>query len=160
MTTKEKNSSTNPPIIVKESKTSQKKIQKDKILENTKNLPENLIVEKLSWTGKLFFAGVAAYLAGEALEVIRRNKMGSVKESDGNELIDSDSSEQKPFPFKIKGTPQQIQAFTQVIMSSKEFQDEVRRPGATVDSVMQKLTLHDNAKKNFKELTGYEWPLP
>ena len=157
MKTKENNLVEQAPIIVKESKNS--KSQSKPVNADT-GAQKKIVAEGLSWTGKLFFAGVASYLAGTALELARKHRSRSVKESDGDELVGDNAPAEKPFPFKIKGTPQQIQAVTEIIMSSKEFQEELKNPGATVDSVMQKLNLHDTTKKKFKEPTGHDWPLP
>jgi hypothetical protein len=145
------------PITVKEIKNA---TAVSKSMHDTSKPEQGIVTEGLSWTGKLFFAGVASYLAGSVLGAIRRHKTGAVKESDGEEMVGTEAPLEKPFPFKIKGTPQQIQAVTEIIMSSKEFQDELKNPGATVDSVIQKLNLHDISKKNFKNLTGHDWPLP
>ena len=134
------------PIVVKESKSA----RKDSTAETTtvpaastaEEMPEGMITEGLSWTGKLFFAGLAGYLASKALQGVAQG------------------SSAKQFPFKIKGTQQQIQAVTQIIMSTKEFQEEIRKPGATVDSVIRKLNLQNLTKEKFRLFTGKMWPLP
>lgn len=132
-----------PPIVVKESKNK----ANEPIVEATSSsgneeIPEGMITEGLSWTGKLFFAGLAGYLATKALQ-------GAAQ-----------GSSAKQFPFKIKGTPQQIEAVAQIVMSTKEFQEELRKPGATVDSVIRKLNLQNLTKEKFRLFTGKMWPLP
>lgn len=85
---------------------------------------------KLSSIGKLFFANlIATTLLG-----------------------------QKSF-IKLKGTPQQIKALTDAIKASKEFQDEIKNPNATVDSVIEKLRLRNLASVEFGQKTNKPWPL-
>ncbi|MFA6049839.1 MAG: hypothetical protein WC761_01460 [Candidatus Paceibacterota bacterium] len=103
-------------------------------------VPEQLNEISLSWAGKLFFAGVASYLAGIGLQ-----KMGG--------------GPPPKLPFKIRGTPEQIKAVTEAILASKSFQEEIKKPGATVESVIQKLNLRNMTKDRFKQLTGKAWPL-
>jgi hypothetical protein len=119
---------------------------------------DNLLKEyKLSWAGKLFFAGVAAKLAGMALKKQAAKMRGMNEQDESGESDASDAAAM--FPFKIKGTPEQLEAIMQVIKSSKEFQEEINREGATVESVMQKLNIQNLAKKAFEEKTGKPWPL-
>lgn len=89
---------------------------------------------KLSWAGKIFFAGAAAYILGSA-------------------------GHRQKIPIKVRGTPQQVKAIIDAIVSSKQFQQELSRPGATVDSVIDKLRLRNISKNRFQQLTGRPWPL-
>lgn len=119
---------------------------------------KNLLKEyKLTWAGKLFFAGVAAKIAGMALKghAARMRGMNEQDESAPEETSDIASM----FPFKLTGTPEQLQAVMEVIKASKEFQDEINHDGATVETVMQKLNIQNIAKKTFEEKTGKPWPL-
>lgn len=101
---------------------------------------QNLQELRMSWAGKLFFAGVAAWLGGTAYKGI--------------------SSGMAPkLPIKIRGTKEQIKAVMDAITSSKQFQDEINKPGATIDGVIQKLNLKNMNKSNFERLTGKKWPL-
>lgn len=84
---------------------------------------------KLSATGKLFFASLVAALQG------------------GKSSI------------KIKGTPEYIKALTDVVMASKAFQEEVAKPDATIESVIEKMRLKNMAAADFKAKTGFPWPL-
>ena len=84
---------------------------------------------KLSATGKLFFASLVAYLAG-AKSVV-----------------------------KLKATPEQIKAISDAVMASKQFQDEVKRDGATIESVIEKMRLKNMTAAEFKKITGKVWPL-
>lgn len=88
----------------------------------------------LSWAGKLFFAGAAAFILGKGLE-----KMN--------------------VPIKIKGNPEEIRAVVDAIMSSKRFQQELSRPGATIESVIEKLEIRNMTKDQFRRITGKPWPL-
>jgi len=96
---------------------------------------EKLDEIKLSWAGKLFFAGAAAYITGKGLQ------------------------QKVKLPIKVRGTPQQMRAVVDAIVSSKEFQREVGKPGATIDSVVNKLRLRNLTKQRFQQLTGVPWPL-
>jgi hypothetical protein len=111
---------------------------------------------KLSWAGKLFFAGVAAKLAGQALKR-KAAAMRGLSEQEEPETESNDFANM--FPFKISGTPEQIEAIVKVIQASQEFQEEINQDGATVESVMQKLNMQNVAKQAFEEVTGKAWPL-
>lgn len=100
----------------------------------------NLQEVSLSWAGKIFFAGIASYLTGIGLQ--RAGAAVAPK-----------------LPFKIRGTPQQIKAVVDALMASKAFQQELKRPGATVESVIEKLNLRNMTKERFKQITGKAWPI-
>lgn len=104
--------------------------------------PAKLQEASLSWAGKIFFAGVAAYLVGLGLE--RGGKL---------------PSSPPKLPFKLRGTPEQINAVIGALMASKSFQQELKKPGATVESVIEKLNLKNMTKERFRQLTGRPWPL-
>jgi len=104
------------------------------------NVVENLQEVSLSWAGKLFFAGIASYLAGMGLEKMAGGPTPKL-------------------PFKIRGTPEQINAVIEAVMASKAFQQEIKKPGATVESVIQKLNLRNMTKEKFKQITGRPWPV-
>lgn len=106
---------------------------------------------RLTWAGKLLFATVAARLAAAGL----RKLSSSMNEQEENE----ENSAPVNFPFKLEGKPEQIAAMTDVIKASKEYQEELNREGATVESVMQKLNAQNEAKVAFKNTTGHDWPL-
>lgn len=107
---------------------------KDKETETPK-VEGELVTESyysLSTTGKIFFAAVAAYLAG---------KVGS-----GAFL-------------KLRGKPDELRAAGDALVASKAFQDELKRPGATIDSVIEKMNLKNMTADKFKQITGRAWPL-
>jgi len=90
---------------------------------------------RLSWAGKLFFAGAAAYILGTGMQ------------------------QKVKLPIKVRGTPQQMRAVIDAIVSSKAFQREIGKPGATIDSVVNKLRLRNISKQRFFALTQRPWPL-
>jgi len=84
---------------------------------------------RLNLLGKIFFASVGAWLVGKAVNM------------------------------KIRGTPEEIQVVSNAMMASRRFQDELSRPGATVESVMQKLGLKHASAREFERILGVPWPL-
>jgi len=105
---------------------------------------------RLSWSGKLFFAAVAAKLAAYGL----RRLAGSMEEQ-----TEPQEEEQTSFPFKLTGTPEQLAAVMNVVQASKEFQEIIVADGATVEEVIQKLNARNIAKQAFKNSTNKDWPL-
>jgi hypothetical protein len=84
---------------------------------------------QISTVGKLFLAGVAASILGKATNI------------------------------KIKGTPDEIDILKRALLSSKAFQNELHRPGATVQSIMDKLQLAHVDADEFERILGVPWPL-
>jgi hypothetical protein len=84
---------------------------------------------KLSTVGKLFAVGIGAWMAGNASRM------------------------------KIRGTPKDVAALKKALMNSKRFQAELRKPGATAESVIKKLGLAKMSAKEFEKATGVPWPL-
>ncbi len=84
---------------------------------------------RVSTLGKIFLAGLAASIVGRASGL------------------------------KIRGNPNQIKAIANALRSSRRFQDELRRSGATVDSVMQKLNLKNARGREFERILGVKWPI-
>jgi len=79
--------------------------------------------------GKLFFATVSAWLLGRAVNT------------------------------KLRGSKDQIEAVVNALSASRKFQDELNRPGATVDSVVQKLGIKHMSASEFERVLGVPWPL-
>lgn len=65
----------------------------------------------------------------------------------------------KKSPFKLSGDSRKIEILAKAVQSSKNFQDEIRRPGASVDSVMRALDAKHLDAKNFKSVFEADWPL-
>lgn len=83
----------------------------------------------LNLVGKLFFAAVGAWLIGKATNI------------------------------KLRGTKEEIDAVTNAMMASKRFQEELKRPGATVQSVIDKLGLKHASAKEFQRILNVPFPL-
>jgi len=62
-------------------------------------------------------------------------------------------------PFKVSGDKKKIDILVRAVQSSKRFQDEVKRPGATVDSVIRAMDLKNVDSKNFEHVFGVPFPL-
>ena len=61
--------------------------------------------------------------------------------------------------WKLKGDPEKMQAFAKVVLTSKQFQDETKKPDATIDSIMKKMQERNNAIQEFEKVVGKRWPL-
>ena len=84
---------------------------------------------RLSTTGKLFIAGVAAWLMGQKTRL------------------------------KIRGSEEEIKKLATAMVASKQFQNELARDGATAQSVIEKLGLKNASAKDFERLSGVPWPM-
>ena len=62
-------------------------------------------------------------------------------------------------PFKVSGDPKKLEVLAKAVQSSKRFQDELKRPGATVDSVIRQMDLKNMDAKAFEHTFGVKWPL-
>lgn len=65
----------------------------------------------------------------------------------------------KPVNTKIRGSQREVKAVANALIASKIFQEELRRPGVTVESVSQKLRLKHDAVSEFEKVFGVRWPL-
>lgn len=61
--------------------------------------------------------------------------------------------------LKLRGTKKEIAALTTTLQSSKKFQDELKRSGASVQSVMDKLKVKNMNVSEFERTFGIKWPL-
>lgn len=126
------------PIVPKPSKTAptstslQESAEAPQVVAPHEDVQLNEVA--LTWAGKLFFASLATYIA-------------------------SDVASSMKLPIKLRGKPEQIQAVTDAITASKEYQREIKKPGASVESVIQKLNLRNMSKERFEQLTGKKWPV-
>ena len=84
---------------------------------------------KMNMLGKIFFGTLAAWLVGKVVNT------------------------------KLRGSEDQVNAVMGALYSSRRFQDELHRPGATVDSVMQKLGVKHMSVSQFERTFGVRWPL-
>lgn len=84
---------------------------------------------EISTVGKIFLAGVAASILG---------KMSNIR---------------------VRGTPDEIEALKDALSASRAFQDELHRPGATVQSIMDRLHLKNISAEEFERRLGVPWPL-
>lgn len=84
---------------------------------------------KLNLAGKIFFATLAAWLVGKAVNT------------------------------KLRGSQPEIQAVMNALTASRRFQDELRHPGATVQSVIEKLKIKQMTASEFERILGVKWPL-
>jgi hypothetical protein len=79
--------------------------------------------------GKLFFGAMGAWLVGKATNT------------------------------RIRGTQEEIDAVANAMLASRKFQDELRKPGSSVESVMSKLGLKNATAREFESILGVRWPL-
>lgn len=95
-------------------------------MENSKGPINELHVNLL---GKIFLAGVAAWLVGRATNL------------------------------KLRGSREEIAAVADALVSSRRFQEEISQPGATVQSVMQKLGLKQMSAREFEKVLKVPFPM-
>lgn len=92
--------------------------------------PENLEEGYyLNMTGKLLLASLGAWLVGKVVNT------------------------------KIRGNQDEMSAVANALMASRRFQDELHRPGATVQSVIEKLKIKQMSASEFERVLGVSWPL-
>jgi 8-oxo-dGTP diphosphatase len=60
---------------------------------------------------------------------------------------------------KIRGTNEQVNAVSNALLASRRFQEELQRPGATVESVVQKLNVKHMSAAEFERVFQIPWPL-
>jgi len=83
----------------------------------------------LNLLGKLFLGSLAAWAVGKATNV------------------------------KLRGTKDEIEAVANAMMSSRKFQEELAKPGATVNSVMTHLNVKNMDAERFERTFGVKFPL-
>jgi len=79
--------------------------------------------------GKIFFTTLGAWLIGKAVNT------------------------------KIRGTQDEVRTVANAMLASKQFQEELRRPGASVKSVIDKLGVKHMTAKEFEKTFNIPWPL-
>ena len=65
----------------------------------------------------------------------------------------------KRMGYQVRGTQQEVDAVKSALMSSKAFRQELQKPGASVDSVINKLNLKRASAREFEKKLGVPWPL-
>ena len=65
----------------------------------------------------------------------------------------------KPSNVKIKGTPEQVETIKRALVASRELHDEINRPEATVQSIMDRLEMKRQAADEFSQVVGLPWPI-
>lgn len=60
---------------------------------------------------------------------------------------------------KIRGSKEEIDAIINAMLSSKRFQDELSKPDATVQSVVDKLKLKNTDAEEFERILGVPFPI-
>jgi hypothetical protein len=88
-----------------------------------------LLERELTFTAKLLLFTIGAWLAGKFIKL------------------------------KLRGTDAQATALGRALLSSKKFQDELKRPGASIDSVMSKLNAKNMDAQRFERTFGIKWPV-
>ena len=84
---------------------------------------------KTNLLGKLFFASLGLWVVGKVTKT------------------------------KLRGTPEEIRAVAEALTSSKHFQDELSKPGASVQSVLDKLDVKNMSAEKFERIFGMNWPI-
>lgn len=65
----------------------------------------------------------------------------------------------KTIKLKIRGSEKQVSSLAAALLSSKKFQDELKRPGATMESVVQCLKDKNMDAQRFENTFGIKWPV-
>jgi hypothetical protein len=60
---------------------------------------------------------------------------------------------------KLRGNQSEVTAISNALLASRKFQDELRRPGASVQSVIEKLQVKNMSAAEFERVFGVRWPL-
>jgi hypothetical protein len=83
----------------------------------------------LNLTGKILLASLGAWLVGKVVNT------------------------------KLRGNQDEITAVSNALMASRRFQEELRKPGASVQSVIEKLRIKQMSASEFERVLGVPWPL-
>lgn len=60
---------------------------------------------------------------------------------------------------KLRGSKPEMNAIASALWSSRKFQEELKKPGASVDAVMEKLRVKQMSASEFERVMGIPWPL-
>ena len=83
----------------------------------------------LNLLGKVFFVAAAAWIVGKACNL------------------------------KLRGTPEEMRVVHEALMSSRQFHNELNRPDASVNSIMECLTKKHAAAREFERTFDLPYPL-
>jgi hypothetical protein len=85
---------------------------------------------ELGSLGKKLFSSIALWLSGKEIENLQ-----------------------------LKGTDSQLDAIRAAMVASKDFQDELSKSDASLESISKKLEAKLQAAKTFEKELGVSWPL-
>jgi hypothetical protein len=88
-----------------------------------------LVERQLTLTAKIILFAIGAWLAGKFIKL------------------------------KFRGSKNQATALGSALLSSKRFQDELKKPGASLESVMRLLNAKNMDAQNFEKIFGFKWPI-
>lgn len=91
--------------------------------------PPRLDELHVNGVGKVLFAGVAAWLAGHAISL------------------------------RIRASKLEALALARAMVASKRFQQELAKPGATIEQVMRALGDKTRSAREFEDTFEQRWPL-
>lgn len=60
---------------------------------------------------------------------------------------------------KLRGSKSDMEVISNALWSSRKFQDEMHKPGANFNSVMEKLHVKNMSASEFERTFGIPWPL-
>ena len=60
---------------------------------------------------------------------------------------------------KFRGTKEEIDVIYNAMKATRKFQEELKRPGATVQSVMDKLDVKHMTEAEFERIFALKWPV-
>lgn len=84
---------------------------------------------QLNLAGKLLITAIGAWLLGKAVNVT------------------------------LRGSKQEVQTVVNTMLASRRFQNELSRPGATINSIVEKLNLKNASAQEFERILGIKFPL-
>ena len=61
--------------------------------------------------------------------------------------------------WKLKGEPEKMTAMAKVVLATKHYQEEIKKPDATVDSIINRLQEKNKMAEEFEKITKHRWPL-
>jgi hypothetical protein len=65
----------------------------------------------------------------------------------------------KKSPFNVTGDKNKIDLLMKVVQSTKKFQDEIKNPAASIDSVIRAMDMKNIDANNFEQIFLFPWPL-